>query len=539
MAAWLAACADTSSGLHQRLRQAYGDEAEIVAEKAQQLAAAVTRCAALLGDDGPVIVVRAPGRINLLGMHIDHRGGAVNPIAVNELLLIAQPRDDDTVVLHNTQEQFGPRQFAIGDLLPAHPIDDWDRWTQAEYEQRKEAGLGADWANYVKAPLVYLQHLQQAELRQPAQRLRGFNSLVTSTLGIAAGLSSSSALVVATMLAAVAINHLPHTSEELVELCGAAEWYVGTRGGAGDHAAILLSRQGCLSHLGNHPLTVQTVPLPGDYDIVVADSLKQAQKTAGARDTFNARVAAYEFGLALLKRNYPDRADEMARLRDVSPARLGVSEAEVMRMIRSLPESITRAELLQSLPDERGMLEKVFATHNEPPAGYRVRQVCLFGIAECLRSEMVPALLASGDIDGFGRLMTISHDGDRVTRLANGRCVPFSSDASDATLDRLIADSESGDADRTEAARLYRQPGEYECSCEELDELVDHALANPGVVGARLIGAGLGGSVAVLVAQAETDSLLANLTEQYYRPRGLPAAVEVCKPVGGASLLAL
>ncbi len=538
MAAWLAACADPSSGLHQRLRQAYGDEADTVAEKAQQLAAAVTRCAALFGDDGVVIVVRAPGRINLLGMHIDHRGGAVNPIAVNELLLIAQPRDDDTVVLHNTQEQFGPRQFAIGALLPAYPIDDWDRWTQAEYEQRKEAGLGADWANYVKAPLAYLQHLQQAESGAPL-RLRGFNGLVTSTIGIAAGLSSSSALVVATMLAAVAINHLPYTSEELVALCGIAEWYVGTRGGAGDHAAILVSRQGCLSHLGNHPLTLQTVPLPCDYDIVVADSLKQAQKTAGARDTFNARVAAYEFGLALLKGNFPDRAAEMKRLRDVSPARLGIAEAEVIRMIRSLPESITRAELLQRLPDERAMLEKVFATHSEPAAGYRVRQVCLFGIAECLRSEMVPALLASGDIEGFGRLMTISHDGDRVARLADGRRVPFSTDASDTALDRLIADLESGDTQRVEAARLYRQPGGYECSCEELDELVDYALASPGVVGARLIGAGLGGSVAVLVAQPETDNLLANLTEQYYRPRAVPAAIQACKPVGGASVLAV
>ncbi len=465
MAAWLEACADANSGLHQRLRQAYGDEAEIVAEKAHQLAAALSRCATLFGERAPIIVVRAPGRINLLGMHIDHRGGAVNPIAVNELLLIAQPRDDDTVALQNMQDQFGPRQFAIGDLLPPHPIDDWDRWTQAEYERRKEAGLAADWANYVKAPLVYLQHLQRAGSRQPPQRLRGFNGLVTSTIGTAAGLSSSSALVVATMLAAIAINQLTYTPEELVELCGAAEWYVGTRGGAGDHAAILLSRQRCLSHLGNHPLTIQTVPLPDDYDIVVCDSLKQAQKTAGARDTFNARVAAYEFGLALLQHNYPDRAAEMQRLRDVSPAHLDISEAEIMRMIRSLPESITGAELLQQLPDEQSALEKVFATHDEPPGGYKVRQVCLYGVAECLRSELVPMLLGSGDIAGFGRLMTISHNGDRVTRLANGRRVPFSTDAGDAALDRLIADLESGDTKRAEAARLYRQPGGYECSC--------------------------------------------------------------------------
>jgi len=534
---WLEACADTGSGLYQRLREAYGDEPETVAEKADQLAAAIAGFVRLFGEHAPVIAIRAPGRVNLLGMHIDHRGGAVNPIAVNELLLIAQPRDDDVVVLRNMQEQFGPRQFAIGELLPPDPIDDWDRWTQAEYERRKEAGLAGDWANYVKAPLVYLQHLQQAESGEPSQRLRGFNGLVTSTIGIAAGLSSSSALVVATILAAAAINNLTYTSEDLVELCGVAEWYVGTRGGAGDHAAILLSRQGCLSHLGNHPLTVESVPFPSDYDIVVCDSLKQAQKTAGARDAFNARVAAYEFGLALLKQNYPDRAPAMQRLRDVSPACLGISEAEIMRMIRSLPERITRSELLQLLPDERASLERIFSTHNEPAGGYKVRQVCLYGIAECLRSELGPELLVSGDIDGFGRLMTISHDGDRVTRLANGRRVPFSTDTSDAALDRLIADLESGDTERAEGARLYRQPGGYECSCEELDELVDIALSTPGVVGAQLVGAGLGGSVVVLVAQTETENLLANLAAQYYRPRDLRIAIEVCQPVAGASVL--
>ncbi len=68
--------------------------------------------------------------------------------------------------------------------------------------------------------------------------------------------------------------------------------------------------------------------------------------------------------------------------------------------------------------------------------------------------------------------------------------------------------------------------------------MVDCAVGCPGVVGARLVGAGLGGSMAVLVARTQTDSLLVNLTEQYYRPRGLPVATAVCQPVGGASVLA-
>ena len=61
------------------------------------------------------------------------------------------------------------------------------------------------------------------------------NALTAGNIPIAAGLGSSSALVVASAEALVRINHLDFTPEEFITICGTAEWYVGTRGGFGDH----------------------------------------------------------------------------------------------------------------------------------------------------------------------------------------------------------------------------------------------------------------------------------------------------------------
>ncbi len=65
--------------------------------------------------------------------------------------------------------------------------------------------------------------------------------------------------------------------------------------------------------------------------------------------------------------------------------------------------------------EHRELIETNFATHAEPPA-YHPRGVLLYGVAEILRSRMCVDLLEAGQVEAFGRLMKISHDGDRVSR---------------------------------------------------------------------------------------------------------------------------
>jgi galactokinase/mevalonate kinase-like predicted kinase len=121
----------------------------------------------------------------------------------------------------------------------------------------------------------------------------------------------------------------------------------------------------------------------------------------------------------------------------------------------------------------------------------------------------------------------------------NGNRIQYEEAVTDEYLDNLIADARSNDANRVETAKLYRQPGGYAVSCEELDELVDIVMDVEGVLGAGRTGAGLGGCISVLIEKDKVDDLRRKVSEEYYRPRNLETAVEICFPVEGAGVIEL
>ena len=189
------------------------------------------------------------------------------------------------------------------------------------------------------------------------------------------------------------------------------------------------------------------------------------------------------------------------------------------------------------LPERAGDMQTLFRSHSEPRDGYRVRGVCMYGIAECQRADLAVELLGRGDIAGFGRLMTLHHDGDRVARLKDGAMQPEAKDYSDARMDQLIRDAESNDSVARARAHLWAQPGAYNVSVPELDMLVDLALEVEGVMGAGLVGAGLGGSMAALVRAESAKGLVKVLAEKYYKARNLPVRAEIVAPVAGAGII--
>jgi N-acetylgalactosamine kinase len=465
------------------------------------------------GTDKDTIVVRVPSRINLMGVHVEHRGGCVNYMSINrEAFFVVQKRDDDIVALHDVDEKFGPRDFSIEVELPYGKRGDWMNYIQNVKIQR------GDWVNYVKAGVLAIQN------KFKDKKIQGMNVLVDSSIPIGAGLSSSSSLVVGSALAVNELNGLNISREELVELCGRGEWYVGTRGGFGDHAAMLFGRKGFVLHTRFFPFRKEFVPFPEDYRVVMCNSLVVAPKSGSAKNKFNEKVASYEIALMLIKKKYPEKAAGFVHLRDV----LQEDEIWIYEMLKKLPQSITRKELLKELPGKKGELEVFFSTHDDPPSGYGVRKVCLFGLAECKRGEICIAFLQNGEIEKFGELMYISHDGDRIARFDNrGGRTGWDNTVSDEFLDKLIAA-------RTE---LHLQPGGYGCSCEELDYLVDLARQVPGVVGAGLTGAGLGGCILVLVKKDSVDYLMDAMVKRYYCARGLPVGCEVCVSAPGAEIL--
>lgn len=515
------------------LRAIYGDDARVLAERRAACVRMLRRAAEVLGEQTPVLLVRAPGRANILGRHVDHQGGHCNLLAIDrEIVMAVRPRADDRVTLHNVAEEpFGEREFAIGQLLSLLPWDDWLALVESRQVRQLVADAQGDWSQYVRAAVLRLQ------TRYRDHRLCGMDLVVLGDIPIGAGLSSSSALVVATLEAALASNGLALQPAQFVDLAGEGEWFVGTRGGQADHAAVKLGARGGVTQVTFFDFGVtDTVEFPADCHLVICNSGVQAHKSAGARDTFNQRVACYSVGLQLLRARYPQYAPLLRHLRDLNVRTLGTSLSAIYAALLALPERASRAELQAMLPGED--LGHLWETHCDPADGYPVRGVVLFGLAECERSRLGAGLLRRGEVAAFGRLMNASHDGDRVRRHdAHGRATAWTSDVSDAYLRGLVEELHSEDAERVEAAQLQWQPGSYRCSTQEIDLLVDLALRAPGVLGAQLAGAGLGGCMMVLAQQAALPALRERLTAGYYAPRGLAPDIVACTPIAGSGVL--
>ncbi len=531
---WIALIKGANNEFCSMLNRIYGDNKDLKAEAARMCLRCLDKFADRYGNDRGVIIVRSTGRVNLLGTHIDHRGGSVNPVCIKEMWLVVEPRNDDLVLMKNVDStQFPDEQFCVSDCLPAREkISDWDTWCYQEFEKRRN-DTSVTWSNYIRAAVLYLQHLNTNDDGIFDPVLKGMNMMIYGDIPIAAGLSSSSALVMGAAEAVIRINSLQIKPADFVEKWGFAEWYVGTRGGCSDHAAIIHGRPGTILHITAFPMSVEVAALPGGHSFVLANSNIEAKKQAGARDVFNSRVAAYVFGLIMMRENFPPYAEKIERLRDVNPQTLGVDEVQIYRMIKSLPPSVSREDILKILPEHAQKIHRVFRSHAEPEDGYNIRQICLYGIAECIRAEMVPQCLRTGDMKTFGELMSTSHNGDRVTELVDGQRIPTDNSYPDERIDALISDLQSGDKRRINRARLWRQGGGYNVSLPEVDMLVDIALAAPGCLGAGLVGGGMGGSIVAVVQNEHAPQLIENMNEQYYRPRNLLSAAEIIIPVGG------
>jgi len=526
---WLEGLHVRESPLFQRLRGACGGEDALTEERLGNYREALKRFVELFGPERPVGIVRAPGRLNTLGRHVDHRGGYVNPMALTqEVVLVFSGREDDLVDIVNLDRAYGRRTFRISDSRSPQPIkgtDAWLDWTQHLTQGRAREGTAQDWVHKLAAPTAYL-----SSFAFPDRELRGLTGVMTGNIPPRIGLSSSSAIVVAMMMAACAANGLAILPEELVRHCGIAEWYVGTRGGSGDHAAIVCARAGHLLKVRTVPeLDIAgCVPFREDLRVIVFHSGYDADKTGAAGNTFNERTATYEmaemFAGRYLREHHVSVWRELSRARrhlgNVKVVHLGdiaarLSPTDIYDLLASIPEHADRQALKMLLPDEEEALRRQFATHREPPGGYPLRAVLLFGIAECARSARGADLLRSGDVEGFGRLMNISHDGDRVS----GGGWPASAESPlDTTLE------------------VWEQPGGYACSTPEIDSMVDIARS-AGALGAQVAGAGLGGSMMALVAAGGEETVTQAMTLKYFQPRGIKPNHLPAVPCAGAGLL--
>ncbi len=520
--------------LWQELTEVYSNEAEVVQNRVRAYRSTLAKAAEVLGIDQKVFIVRSPGRVNAMGRHIDHQGGICNLMTIGyESLMIVRPRRDDRVRLFSVDPaHFPDREFSIGEMVEDFPWDDWLSLVNSEKVSRMVHTCGGDWSQYIKAAVLRLQKKFRTD------RLRGMDLVVSGNIPIAAGLSSSSSLVVGAAEATVTVNGLDTFPAQLVDLCGEGEWFVGTRGGAADHAAVKFGRKGKVVKVTFFDFGVlDIVPFPDDYALVVCDSGLKAQKTGNAKDLFNHRVSCYRIGFLLIKKYFPQYASVLNHLRDVNMKTLNIPLSRIYRILLHLPEGATRDELRALLPDED--LDVFFNQHNSPDDGlYPIRGVVLFGLAEMERSRRFAHEMKADRIEELGQLMNISHDGDRVISIAaDGSERPYRAPTSNEYILSLIDDLESGDLDRVSRSQLQGQPGSYHCSLPEIDRMVHISLQTEGVVGAQLAGAGLGGCIMVLAHSDVVSDLVSNLTQHYYQPHAKAPTILVCRPVAGCDVL--
>jgi galactokinase len=215
--------------------------------------------------------VWAPGRVNLIGEHIDYHGLAVLPMALPRRVEVTyRARADRRIVANSTSH--GRREF--------------------EWSERLAPVARGDWENYLRAAAQAVAGKWGV--------LGGIEARVQSDLPAAAGLSSSSALLVAFTLALLDANDRAASFEELMEILPDGEQFVGTRGGGMDHAAALASRAGHATLVEFAPLAVRHIPVPAGWHFLVAHSLQSAEKSGAAREEYNLRRAAGDTALAKL-----------------------------------------------------------------------------------------------------------------------------------------------------------------------------------------------------------------------------------------------
>lgn len=250
------------------------------------------------GADDEAFTIRSPGRVNLIGEHVDYNDGFVLPIAVPlEVHLKVRPRADRRVELYAAEfDEMG--SFSLDNLSHQNT-----------------------WIDYVQGVA--------RELAGASVPLHGFEGVVTSGVPVASGLSSSAAIEIAAALAFTHLAQQPMAAVDIAKLCQKAENnFVGVNCGIMDQMAVAACRADHALLLDCRDFSTRQVPFRlKNHSLIVTDSA--APRTL-AGSAYNERRAQCEEGLAHLQTKLP----HISSLRDVTPAELAEHGADLDSTVR-------------------------------------------------------------------------------------------------------------------------------------------------------------------------------------------------------------
>jgi galactokinase len=226
----------------------------------------------------PAMIVRAPGRVNLIGEHTDYNDGFVLPMAIDRAAYIAlRPRNDQYVSVHALDFKTSV-QFSLDEM------------------QRDEYKGEESWAEYVKGTAWALQ--------EAGYTLTGWDGVIEGDVPIGAGLSSSAALEMATARAFAELGGFGWDAGAMAKLGQKTEnQWIGVNSGIMDQMISAAGREGYALLIDCRSLDTEAVPLPPDTLVVVLDTATRRGLVGSAYNERRAQceAAAAHFGVPKLR----------------------------------------------------------------------------------------------------------------------------------------------------------------------------------------------------------------------------------------------
>ncbi|KAI5918532.1 ribosomal protein S5 domain 2-type protein [Camillea tinctor] len=460
-------------------------------------------------------VSRSPGRVNIIGEHIDYSLYSCLPMGMTPDVIIAvstdlEPSQEGTykIKIANLEDQrFPSREFDIP-------------FAEVDIDATK-----SEWTNYFKSGLRGALQLLRKKFGDDFKPT-SMQVLMHGTVPAGGGLSSSAAFVTASALAVMIANGVKDVDKkDLTEVAIVSERAVGVNSGGLDQSASVFSKMGSALLVSFVPsLSCRPVFFPKtdpELCFMVAQSYVTSNKQETGPVRYNLRVVECSMAAAYLNAKLCP-GTELPK--DAGP--LGVS-------IRGFHENYFRGT---SKPMSAQLAELITLTQQTltQEQGYTVSEIAAgMGVSA---ADVQARFLSSFPVRGEHfklrqRALHVFTEALRVLQFLS-----------------LLEDATPGADYNARLGALMNQTQDscrdlYECSCPELDELC--AIAREaGSYGSRLTGAGWGGCSVHLVPADKVDQIRGALVDRYYAKRGieekdLETAIVVSRPMNGSAVFRL